>query len=96
MTDTDNSIQPERQPVDDLLRQLQERAKELNCLYGISEIVERADGSLDRILQDIVELLPMSWTHVDVACARILLDEGDVRSKRYGEVVSTQRADIRV
>ena len=87
---------PDKDPVGHLAQQLGERIKELNCLFGISEIVERADRSLDRILQDIVELLPMSWTHVDVACARILLNEEDVRSKHYGEVVSTQRADIRL
>ena len=39
-------------------RGLKERAKELNCLYGVSNLVQRPDISLEEILQGTVNLIP--------------------------------------
>jgi signal transduction histidine kinase len=77
-----------------LAHQLAEREKELDCLFGISDIVQRSGGSLQRILQGTVDLLPQAWTHADSACARIVLGDEDFRSEQYGEPASTQAADI--
>ncbi len=85
---------PETDPVSHLAHQLAERVKELNCLFGISDIVERADGSLDRIFRETVELLPQSWNYVDVACSRIVLGETEQKSKSYAEPVATLRGDL--
>ena len=51
---------------------LRERIKELNCLYGISQLAERNLHSLDSLLQELVDFLPYSWQYPDVTCARIL------------------------
>lgn len=53
---------------------LKERVKELNCLYGISQLVEQRGSSLDELLQGIVELLPPSWQYPEVTCARITFE----------------------
>ncbi|PKN29947.1 MAG: sigma-54-dependent Fis family transcriptional regulator [Deltaproteobacteria bacterium HGW-Deltaproteobacteria-21] len=52
---------------------LRERAKELNCLYAISEFFERPNISLDEILQSTVNLVPSAWQYPELACARIVL-----------------------
>ncbi len=52
--------------------ELRERIKELNCLYGISQLAERHINSLENLLQDLVNFLPHSWQHPDIACARVL------------------------
>ena len=39
-------------------RRLRERVKELNCLYGLSRLVETHDTDLETILQGLVELIP--------------------------------------
>ena len=51
---------------------LRERIKELNCLYGVSQLAERHQHSLDDLLQDLVNFLPHSWQYPELACARIL------------------------
>jgi two-component system sensor kinase FixL len=66
----------------------------LNCLFGLSDIVERAAGSLDQVFREVVELLALSWDHSDVACARVVLGETEVRSQSYGVPVATQATDI--
>jgi signal transduction histidine kinase len=81
-------------PVTHLAHQLGERVKELNCLFGISDIVERSGGSLERIFQEAVELLPQSWNYAEVACARIVVGETEYRSRSYAEPVATLKADL--
>jgi len=51
---------------------LRERIKELNCLYGISQLAERHLGSLDSFLEALVTYLPFSWQYPEITCTRIL------------------------
>ncbi len=54
---------------------LRERIKELNCLYGISQLAERYLHSIDDLLQEMVNFLPYSWQYPEVTCARILFKD---------------------
>ena len=67
-----------------LAHELTERVKELNCLYGISKLVETTD-SLEHILQGAVELLPASWQYPDVTCARIKLRKQQFQTVNFRE-----------
>ena len=51
---------------------MRERIKELNCLYGISQLAERHLYSLDDLLKELVDFLPHSWQYPELTCARIL------------------------
>jgi len=62
---------------------LRERIKELNCLYGVSQLAERNLHSLDGLLQELVNFLPYSWQYPEVACARILFKEKTYKSERF-------------
>ena len=62
---------------------LRERIKELNCLYGVSQLAERNLYSLEGLLEELVNFLPHSWQYPDVACARILLKENTYTSDRF-------------
>ena len=62
---------------------LRERIKELNCLYGISQLAERYLYSLDDLLQELVNFLPHSWHYPEVACARILFKGKTYTSDRF-------------
>ena len=73
---------------------LRERLKELDCLYGISHIVEWAGGSLDTILQETANLLPPSWEHPDISCARIVVDEREFRTANWVASPWRQTAEI--
>jgi two-component system sensor kinase FixL len=87
---------PEEGYLSPLAHQLRERVKELDCLFGISDIVENAGGSMDRIFQETVELLPRSWDHTEVASARISLGGRDFRSDGYRHSPWNQTSAIKV
>ena len=56
-----------------MLEALQERAKELHCLYRVHEICGRAEASLDEILSEVVSILPIGWEHPADTVARIVV-----------------------
>jgi hypothetical protein len=64
----------ERSP-DGLLRELQERAKELNCLYHADEILNRTDLLLPQALEALIGVLPSGWQYPEICQAQIILDE---------------------
>ena len=53
---------------------LKERIKELNCLYAISQLIERENCPLEEFLAMVVDVLPPSWQYPEIACARIVMD----------------------
>jgi predicted nucleotidyltransferase len=60
-------------PIDRILHDLQERAKELNCLYRVDDLLGREEASLDDVLGELVRTLPSGWQFPDVCVARVVL-----------------------
>jgi PAS domain S-box-containing protein len=79
-----------------LLRDLQKRAKELNCLYGISRLFEKSDIPLDGALQETADLLPPAMQYPDIACARIVVENREFSTKNFKETRWTLQADIKI
>lgn len=68
------SVYQSREDLSRQARELNHRVRELNCLFGIAEVVNRLGGSLDGIIRQTVELIPNGWRFPEVACARVLID----------------------
>ena len=75
---------------------LKERLKELGCLYGISQLAERYSGSLNDLLQGIVELLPPSWQYPEICQARLVLYDQSYQTVGLRETYWVQEAPVRV
>lgn len=73
---------------------LRERTKELNCLYGVSQLAERNLHSLDNLLQELVNFLPYSWQYPEIACVRILFKGKTFKSDRFKVTNWRQSAQI--
>jgi hypothetical protein len=77
-------------------RELQERVKELDCLYGISRFIERPGISIPEILQGAANALPRAWQYPDIASARIVCDTLTLTSKKFHETPWIQSQSIKV
>ncbi|MFC1931220.1 PAS domain S-box protein [Chloroflexota bacterium] len=75
---------------------LNERLKELSCLYGIASITERPGITIDEIYQQTVELLPQNWQRPEVACAQLIIGDKEFKTANYRETRWRQTADIKV
>ncbi|MDF1543685.1 MAG: PEP/pyruvate-binding domain-containing protein, partial [bacterium] len=86
--------QRERPPVDQLLHQLQERAKELQCLYRVDEALGRTKASLDEACREIVAAIPPGWQYPDICVARIVIDDKVFKSDNFVETKWGLNANI--
>ncbi len=75
---------------------LQERVKELTCLYGLARAVGRSDRDLAAILREVVALLPPAWQYPEAARARVVLNDRTYATAGYAEGMPSQAADIMV
>ncbi|MCK6486421.1 MAG: nucleotidyltransferase domain-containing protein [Phycisphaerae bacterium] len=79
-----------------ILRDLRERAKELNCLYTVEELTSEPDLSLERIVEGIIAAIPPAWQYPEVCQARIDLNGTTYGTPDYQPTPWAQKADIHV
>ncbi len=61
------------QQLHDLADELQLRIRQMNCLHGISRVLEEGETSGESLARRSVKLLPSAFRHPHSACARITL-----------------------
>jgi uncharacterized protein (DUF1778 family) len=83
-------------PIDGILRALQERAKELNCLYRISERIHSPGAPMADVLRGIIDAIPAGYQHVEVCQARIVLEDAVFEPAGFRGSPWVQRANIMV
>lgn len=66
-------------------RELEERVKELNCLYAISRLLGEKNISLNEILQNTVDIIPLYLRCPEKCCARIILEDQVFETKNFVE-----------
>ena len=75
---------------------LNERIKELCCLYAVSEICDRAALTLDETIQRVVDVIPPGWQHPDICSARVRLGGREYRSGGFAPSDFVQAQSIMV
>jgi len=78
----------------DLLYTLGERAKELNCLYHVEEVLADHEASLDDIFRGIIAAIPPGMQHPEICRARILFGDAVCASEDFVETPWMLSADI--
>ena len=79
-----------------LIDDLKERAKELNCIYEVREILNNTDESIENICGGIVKAIPHGWQYPDICKARISLFGEIYQSDDFVETEWIQCAIIKV
>jgi PAS domain S-box-containing protein len=77
-------------------QELEERVRELNCLFEVSRAVERSAGDLPAILRETVSILPRSLRFPEAAWARIIVDGRSFESPGAGETPLLLEAPVLV
>ena len=77
-----------------MVHALQERAKELNCLYRVGELLSQIDRPLDEIFRGIVEVLPHGWQYPNDCQAQITFEQKVVQTPDYVASRWVQKASI--
>jgi pyruvate,water dikinase len=80
--------------IDQLLDSLEERAKELNCLYRVDEIVSREGVPIEEACTELVEAIPPGWQYPEICRCRIVLDDEVYEPEESAETPWCMKADI--
>ena len=73
---------------------LRERIKELNCLYGISQLAQRHSDSIEDFLADLVNFLPHAWQFPEITCAQVRFREQVFKGKGFRRTKWLQSSQI--
>ena len=76
--------------------ELQERVKEIECLYGLSQLAEQRDITLEEIFQGLVEIIPPGWQYPEITTARIMFEDRHYKTANFRKTTWLQSADIKV
>ncbi len=78
-----------------LLKDLQERRKELNCLYKVEEILQNSpNASVDELFNKIIQVIPSGWQYSDLAQVKLIYQDRVYSSPQYKEPFCEQFTEI--
>ena len=85
---------PTDKPVDEILRALQERAKELSCLYQVDEILNQKEIERDTALQRLTEVIPPGWQYPQLCTTRLMVEDRPYEPTEFKETPWVMAAPI--
>jgi len=69
--------------IDSLINNLNERKKELDCIYKTEEILKDFDNDLHIVLQPLVDIIPIAWRFSEICKIKISIDDIEVVTEGF-------------
>ena len=82
--------------LDKLIDSLEERVKELNCLYEVEELLRESDFDINEILANIIKIIPPAFQFPEICYAKIVYKDEEFKTKNYQDSPWTLYTDIAV
>lgn len=78
-----------------LKSKLQERIKELECLYAIAQLnIEKGNSHIDEVFYDVLTIIIKAWQFPQITQANITLDGNSFSTSDFNRGVDSQKADL--
>ncbi len=79
-----------------LLRELNHRVKELDCLYGISNVLARHHPTPDALFEGILRTILAAWQYPEITCVRIVAEGAEYKTERFQDTAWKLTREIEV
>ncbi len=73
---------------------LNERIKELNSLYIVSNLLNKPDLSFEEVFKEIIMILPLAFQFPEIACARIVVKDREFATENFKDTLWKLKAEI--
>lgn len=80
--------------IENLIFSLQERTKELNCLYLVEEVLNDYNEKIDTIFKKIVEILPSGYQYPELCTIKLTIEGKIYKSDNFRETEWKQHTEI--
>ncbi|PLX07752.1 MAG: hypothetical protein C0596_10020 [Marinilabiliales bacterium] len=75
---------------------LNERKKELNCIYNVDEILKDFDTSIEDVLTNLVSVIPAGWRYDDICKVKIIVNDLEIASDGFKRTELKQSSQLYV
>jgi len=86
----------QKKSLDKLMESLEERAKELNCMYAVEEILQHTDSSMENVFIKIVSVIPTGMQYPEKCMVKIVYQDFAYQSADFKETPCFISEDITV
>jgi CRP/FNR family transcriptional regulator, polysaccharide utilization system transcription regulator len=86
----------QKRDIEQLVTNLNERKKELECLYKIDDILKDFNLDIEAVFKLLVGVIPAGWRYPDICGLRIRYDETLVESEGFKTTDLKQSAELKV
>jgi CRP/FNR family transcriptional regulator len=69
--------------IEDVLKNLNERKKELECIYRVDEILRDFNSEIENIFQQLCDIIPSGWRYPEICKIKIQLNDIIVESENF-------------
>ncbi len=76
-------MQEDNGNIEIILKSLNERKKELECIYQLDEVLKDFDSDIKLVLQQVSEIIPVGWRYSEICKVRISVSDIDVESENF-------------
>lgn len=81
--------------IENLIFSLQERTKELNCLYLVEEILNDYNENIDTIFNKILEILPQGFQYPEICVVKLVIEGKSYTSVNFRETEWKLNSEIK-
>jgi pyruvate,water dikinase len=79
-----------------LVHSLEERAKELKCLYKVENVLNNQDAKLEETLQSVVNFIPPGWQYPEVCQAKMTIRDLEFKTSKWVDSKHKMTRDIEI
>jgi len=73
----------DQQNITSLIKNLDERNKELNCIYKVDEALNDFDSEIEVVLKKVINIIPSGWRFTDICKVKIYFENIELSSDEY-------------
>lgn len=84
-----------KEDIKGIIADLNERKKELDCLYEVNNILKNSENSIETVIYQIIELMPAGWQHSEICKVQVILDGKTYSSENLKITELKQSAKIK-
>jgi pyruvate, water dikinase len=89
-------VKQKNKHISNLVKDLQERTKELTCLYQIEELFLDSTATLEELFINITKIIPRGWQFSEICRAKIIYNNKAYQCEEFKETPWVLNADIKV